>query len=105
MIRTGRLRAVRIGRRVYVTPDLLEECIARHTVGTGEAAVVIRESPVSQKAQERAVEKMITKERGRWSVDDEHLAIHQEREMGSVHRSSNGSARLGLSRGLGQHWR
>jgi hypothetical protein len=32
MIRTGRLGHVRIGKRVFVTPELLEQFIAKHTV-------------------------------------------------------------------------
>ena len=31
LIRTGRLGCVRVGRRIYVTPELMEQFIAAHT--------------------------------------------------------------------------
>jgi hypothetical protein len=38
LIRLGQLGAVRVGRRVFVTRELLDAFIARHTVDGGNAA-------------------------------------------------------------------
>lgn len=38
LIRKGRLGCVRVGRRVFVTRELLDEFIARHTVVPSAAA-------------------------------------------------------------------
>lgn len=38
LVRRGELGAVRVGRRVFVTLDLIDSFIARHTVDRGKAA-------------------------------------------------------------------
>ena len=36
LIRDGKLGAVRVGRRVFLTPGLIDEFIARHTAPAGK---------------------------------------------------------------------
>lgn len=38
LIRTGRLGAVRVGRRIFLTRELIDAFIAKHTVGGASAA-------------------------------------------------------------------